>query len=223
MNFDLQHEDGHVGNTDEQWSPPTDSELVAAETAEADYSVPGAKRFNRNSVIFALTCLIGIGGVYLYSLRQRPSQASAQVKEVENRVDKALARLVDENQKQQSRALFEDTNEMIKTFYEYPTKQQVALQELQRNPFSRLLAQDEGADNIEDAQRRRDALRRELTAKLEDFKLQSVLQGPRGATCLINGEIYSPGSRLGEDFTVKTIKPNSIVVAGHEMEFTLDM
>ncbi|MBN2130469.1 MAG: hypothetical protein JW741_13295 [Sedimentisphaerales bacterium] len=225
MRFDTPPNDENFEASDagqQSWDPPTDSELAAAETAEAGYATQSNK-FNRTAIIFAASCVIGLGGIYLFSLRQKPPAANAGVQEAEQRVDQALARFVNQEEKNDAQSFFNDAQELERTFNDYPTKQQVALQELQRNPFSRLLASDEEADTVDEALKRREELRAELSKTLTEFSLQSVLQGPRGATCLINGEVYRIGDIMADVFTVKTIQPNRVVLTAHEMEFSLVM
>ncbi|MBN1846390.1 MAG: hypothetical protein JW810_11945 [Sedimentisphaerales bacterium] len=206
------------------WEEVTDSELAAAEAAEQSYSLPkDHKRFNRSAMIFMASCLIGVGTIYLFSLRQKPKQASAQQVEMEAKVDQALAKLVDQNQQKKSRELFEDTEEMVQAFYEYPTKQQVKLQELQRDPFSRLWAREEAAVSVDDAAERQEKLRQELTRKAEAMKLQSILLGPNTSRCLIDGQIYCEGDTVLSTFTIKSITQDQVILLSQEMEFRLQM
>ena len=160
----------------------------------------------------------------MFHLKQKPQKASAQQQEVEAKLDKALTKLVDKKEQDKSRKLFEDTEEMVQAFYEYPTKQQVALKELQRNPFSSMLAKDDEATDVDDAKERREKLRAELTKKVGELQLQSVLQGPRGAQCLINGNVYGEGEKVANtSFVIKSISGGKVVLVAHEMDFALQM
>lgn len=225
MRFDTPPNDENLDATDagrQAWDSPTDSELAAAEAAEAGYATQDNK-FNRTAIIFAASCVIGLGGIYLFSLKQKPPAANADVQKAEERLDQALARMGNENEKKSTQLFFQNAQELARTFSDYPTKQQVSLQELQRNPFSRLLASDEEADTVDEALKRREELRAELNKTLTEYSLQSVLQGPRGTTCLINGEVYHVEDTLAGVFAVKNIQPNLVSLTASEMEFTLTM
>lgn len=205
------------------WDDATDSEMASAQTAEESYSVGGGKkRLNRGAIIFIASCVICVGGLYLLHLKQKPKKASAQQQQDEAKLDKALNKLVNTKEKEKSRKLFEDTEEMVQAFYEYPTKQQVALKELHRNPFSSMLANDDRAMNIGDAKERKEKQRSELTKKMKDLQLQSVLQGPRGFLCLINGNSYVEGQTVeNTSFVIKSISDGKVVLTSHDMEFSL--
>jgi len=206
------------------WDDASDSEMASARTAEESYSLEGGKkRLNRGAIIFMASCVICVGGFYLFHLKQKPQNASAQQQEDEANVDKAFSKLLNEKEKEKSRKVFEDTEEMVQAFYEYPTKQQVALKELQRNPFSSMLAKDDKATDVDDAKERREKLHAELTKKVGGLQLQSVLQGPRGFQCLINGEVYGEGEKIADTFVIKSISEGRVVLVAQEMDFTLQM
>ena len=189
------------------WDDASDSEMAAARSAEESYSLEGGKkRLN-----------------YLFHLKQKPQKASAQQQEDEAKVDKAFSKLLNEKEKEKSRKVFEDTEEMVQAFYEYPTKQQVALKELQRNPFSSMLAKDDKATDVDDAKERREKLKAELSKRAGELQLQSVLQGPRGFQCLINGEVYGEGEKIAGIFVIKSISEGGVVLAAEDMNFTLQM
>jgi hypothetical protein len=206
------------------WQDATDSEMASAQVAEESYSLEdGKKRLNRGTIIFMASCLLCVGVFYLFHLRQKPKQATANQQEVEAKVNQALSKLVDEKEQEKSRKMFEDTEEMVQAFYEYPTKQQVALKELQRNPFSLTLTNDEQATDEDDAKKRLEKLRAELTKHVGTLTLQSVLRGPRGSQCLINGEVYSEGEKVNDTFVIKSISNESVVVVAQKIEFVLQM
>lgn len=206
------------------WDEVTDSELAAAQAAEESYSLEdGKKRLNRGAIIFMASCLLCVGVFYLFHLKQKPQKATANEQEVEAKVNKALTKLVDKKEQAKTRKLFEDTEEMVQAFYEYPTKQQVALKELQRNPFSMMLAKDDQATNVDDAKKRLEKLRAELAKQAGELNLKSVAQGPRGAICQIGENFYNVGEKVSDTFVIKSICKESVVLAAHDMEFVLQM
>ncbi|MBN2377924.1 MAG: hypothetical protein JXD22_16115 [Sedimentisphaerales bacterium] len=209
----------------EQWSGAdvSASEMAAAESAEQQYRVANKNNVNRSAVILLMTCLMGVGAIYLFGLRNKPKEATAQEQEVEAKVDQVLAKLVDQQKKDEARKMFQDTDNMVQVFYDYPAKQQVEVEELQRNPFSRMLAKDEGANDVDEALKRREQLRIELSEKSAKFVLQSVLQGKKGAKCLIDGNIYSEGDLIDSVFKVKKVNNESVILTAEEMDFVVQM
>lgn len=197
------------------------SELAGAETAESAYAMPGKRRVNRGTFFLLATCLLGVGAVY--TLRHRPAQVSAEQEQVEARLDSALQKLVNKSEKEKAQKLFQDTDQMVQAFYDYPAKQQVAVEELQRDPFSWLLAKDEEARDADDALQRQEELRKEMAKLIENMQLQSVLQGARGAQCLIDGEVFAEGDTVADRLVVSKIGRESVLLTAGELEFTLTM
>jgi len=207
----------------EQWSEASASEMAAAESAEQQYSVADKNNVNRSAVILLITCLMGVGAIYLFGLRNKPKEATAQEQEVEAKVDQVLAKLVDQQKKDETRKMFQDTDNMVQVFYDYPAKQQVEVEELQRNPFSRILAKDEGANDVDEALKRREQLRIELSEKSAKFVLQSVLQGKKGFICQIDGNIYNEGEIIDGVFKIKKVQSESVILTADEMDFVVQM
>jgi len=229
MSYEMEHlreteklEPADKNQQEQPWDDTSKSEMAAAVTAEESYALPQKKALNRGTIVLLASCFLGVGGIFLVGRFQGTQTTSATDKEVEVRVDTALAKLVKEKKPTPAKEVFGDTEEMVQAFYEYPAKQQVSVDELQRNPFSRALAKDEGAGSVDDALKRMENLRKELTKKLQALKLQSVLQGAGVAQCLINGEVYGEGE-IVDIFKVKTIKSEQVLLLANDMEFVLKM
>ena len=63
----------------------------------------------------------------------------------------------------------------------------------------------------------------ELSKKLANVKLQSVIQGPQGGKCLVNGEVYSREDTLLGQFKIKEINDDSVILMANDFEFVLSM
>lgn len=228
MDFD-QGQDGELGFEEnsleagsQDFNDMTQSDLVEAETAEAAYDVKGkTNNIQRSTMIIMVTCLLGVGGIYLFSTKNKPSDQPTVDTEIEAKVDVALAKLQDHQAKAKSQKLFKDSEDMVKTFYEYPAKQQVKLDELQRDPFAREV-KDAGpiveSDDVIQAR-----LRRKLNEQLVNIKLQSVLQGPSGGRCLINGTVYGLQQIVLDTFTIKDIQDEKVILEAEGLDFELTM
>ena len=207
---------------DDNWDGATPTELVAAETAEGSYGGSTQNRFiQKGSIIIMLACLLGVGAIYFFSLRNKPQEATENDKEVEAKVDKVLARLTNEDEKKKSRDLFEHTQEMVERFYAYPAKQQVALGELKRrDPFDLPFAKTDGEI---DPGLLRSQQKKELEKRLAGVKLQSIIQGPQRSKCLLNGEVYDRGDTVLTIFEVKEIGEETVILTANDFDFTLSM
>ena len=194
----------------QSWEQASGSELASAEAAEEEYAGPKKNFLNRGALIFVASCLAGVGAIYL-------------LKTAEAEVDATLKRLMDPDEQAKSRELFNNTDEMVRVFYDYPTKQQVAVNDLQRDPFSRLLAEDEEANDEEEARQRREKLRKELVKKSEGLELQSVMKGLRSTQCMISGEVYREGDKVQDTFEVKAINNDHVVLLASGMTFIVKM
>ena len=205
-------------NVSSSWNEPTETDMLEAQAAEQAYSLGGSKSSNRNTMVLLGICLSGIVVVYLLGARQSIAEPTEQQKAAEAQIDAVLGKLV---QKGSAKGLLNSTENMVKTFYEYPSNQQVSLQDLKKNPFSRVGRAKVGAEVP--TIKTRAEIERELKGKLADLELQSVVKGSRGAKCLINGEVYGKGQVVAETFRISNINVNSVVVVAGEFEFVLRM
>jgi uncharacterized protein HemX len=206
------------------WGNSLPSDLSMGDITESDFGSKKKSNLNKGTIFLLVTCAIGVGVMYLFGIKQKPKEASAEQKAAEAQVDQALQKLVNKDEQNKVKELFNDTDEMVKAFYDYPTKQQVALDELKKNPFQRVV--DTSGEVVVDdrtARQERERLVRELQNNFNKLKLQSVLKSSKGATCLINGEIYKVGQMVDDFFTVKTIEDNKVILVASEMEFVLEM
>ncbi|MCK5270579.1 MAG: hypothetical protein KAJ46_07330 [Sedimentisphaerales bacterium] len=176
---------------------------------------------NHTAMILLGVCILSMLGVYLFGLRQKPQEASEEEKAVEAQVDTALANLVSADRKAQAEKLFRDTENMVKAFYDYPSKQQVAADDLNKNPFYCFGTEADNKDD--DKNKTRAQLEKELRRKVALLELQSVLQSTSGAKCLINGEIFATGQKVIDTFNIRSISPDSVVLTAGEHEFVLQM
>ena len=54
-------------------------------------------------------------------------------------------------------------------------------------------------------------------------KLESILIGPQQSACMINGEVFHEGARIDQDFRVKSISGNSVLLTAEYSDFMLEM
>jgi len=203
----------------QSWNAAGPGGFAEGESAEVAY-IPETQR-NHTAMILLGICVLCMLGVYMFGLRQRPQEATAQEKALEAEVDTYLAKLVHiENGPPQK--IFKDTENMVQAFYEYPSKQQVAADDLKKNPFYRYL-QEAVDDNAEKQARNLTQQQKELKRQASLLQLQSVLQGGAGPKCLIDGHIYSLGQTIQNTFNIKAINKENVILMAGDLEFVLEM
>jgi mannitol-specific phosphotransferase system IIBC component len=155
-------------------------------------------------------------GVFMFSRHQKPPEVTVEEKAAETQVDTALAKLVEMNENDKSKDLFKNVDTMVQTFYDYPSNQQVAADDLQKNPFSRYIID---ADAGQGSSKARAELEKELRKKFNQLKLQTVA----GSKCVISSEVVGEGQKVADTFLVKTISTDSVVLVAEDIEFVLQM
>lgn len=167
--------------------------------------------------------IAGVGVVGIMSLRDGPAKASATDKATEQQVEDFLAKSgpKDDQVKQ-----FQDTKEVVDTFYHYASRHQVPLDDLNSNPFVFGDKKDAAANAGRAAGNKQAKLaakrRAELHAEFSKLKLQSVMMGPRGGTAIIDNNFLAKGHKIGS-FTVAKIDPNSVELTHGQMTLTLQV
>ncbi len=222
--FNQQSQDGFLAENEIETNLPvdgmTDSDLLEAQTAETAYAGFTKNSIQKSTILLMVTCLLGVGGIFMFGMKNKPQEVSADDKEVEQKIEVALQKFTQKSEKEKAQKLFRDTENMIKSFYEYPAKQQVALDELHRDPFNHA-ATNQPTEDTEAIRLKK--LRESLTQKVQALKLQSILQGPSGGKCLINGQVYSAGQKVIKTFTVKDIDESQVTLEAEGISFKLKM
>lgn len=172
---------------------------------------------HRQAIMLLGGCLLVAAMIWLFGLRQKPKEPTEQEKAAEVQIDTALAKLVSMKAQQKVTQLFKDTQGMVQTFYQYPAKQQVMAEELQKNPFLRNA--DADADDSGD----REHLRKKLTEQLDNLRLQSILFNAKGSRCLVEGALYEEGEVIDDAFMIKKIEKDHVVLIASDLEFIFQM
>ncbi|MCH9023257.1 MAG: hypothetical protein IID32_10925 [Planctomycetes bacterium] len=207
-----------VNQPEQTWQGATQSELDQAESEQAVYSPPGKKSlFNKNGLFFMGACVLAVLMMYVFGMKNKPKESSAQDIEVETKIDEMLEKLGGQARQKETKELFGDSSDMVQLFYEYPSKQQVTLKELSRNPFERISSPK--ADPVDHSE----VLKASLTEKLKSLKLRSVMMGPNGGICNISGRMYSVGKKVVDTFEIKAVGSDNVTLTSSGFEFILQM
>lgn len=191
---------------------------------------------NGSSGMLVLLLAVVVGGGSLWAMRMagpgEPVETAGS--EAEKKIEAALARLSSDdadNPQQATRhaldVLFRDTDEVIAMFADDPTQNQVALEELQKDPFELMVSSDDEEDGESDAKPMDDAERerQERLAELENehgrLTLQSVLTG-NPSVAVINDKVVQQGGQVGS-FKVISIGRQGVRLSAEGETYTLEL
>lgn len=194
-------------------------------------SVGGKSKTAATVMTFAVILVVG-GGTLLYmrSAGSLKDQVDAKQTAAEKKIDHALKNIgAAGNTTADVKALFEETEELISLFAEDPAANQVALNELKKNPFALKVTEEEKVEIVEldrnaallEAKRAKEIRQQALDSELEKLQLQSTVSGSNPAA-FISNRIVRPGDRVGS-FKVEAITTDSVLLAVEGSTYTLTM
>ncbi len=186
-----------------------------------------SKLFSQGTLLILLVACIAAGSIYAMKAAQGEIALNPAAKEVEARVEQALAKLTnpqalpqnDPLLKRNLDDLFRDTAAIIAMFSDDMTQRQVPIEFVQKNPF--LVWQPAPTVVSDAAPVNDDRGVKKLRNELSRLKVQTIMFSSR-PVAVIDGEIVQPGAQLGS-FTVKEIKQFSVVLEAAGQIFTLAM
>ncbi|MBI1336808.1 MAG: hypothetical protein GC164_07590 [Phycisphaera sp.] len=188
-----------------------------------------SKLLSHGSMLVVLIFVVAAGSIYAMKVTQGAIRSDPQTKEVEARVEQALAKLSrpsamaqdDPLLQQNLGSLFKDTDAIVSMFKSDMTAHQVPIEYVQKNPFelyNESPVADASADPGAGANNR---VLQQLEMELGDLELQTVMLGAR-PVAVISGEIVQPGQSVGS-FKVKTISQLAVVLEASGHDFTLSL
>ncbi len=198
-------------------------------------AVGGGRSAARGTLLVLLVFAIGVGALCLMRRNQLDDRPSKDVKQAEEKVDQALARLATSFAAAEGDAAEaplagsqNNTEAIVAMFAADPAKQQVPLEYLKRNPF--LLAPPVVDPEVKPAtsaptgkslasqkKDRLDPLKRQFAT----MQLQTVMQG-KFPLAIVDGQIVKAGSSIGP-FEVAAIEKRTVVLTSAGHEFKLNM
>lgn len=175
--------------------------------------------FTQGTMLMLMVCVIAAGTLYAMRLSQRSVRPSEETKDIEAKIDMALAKLsapeavakIDPLRPDNVRKPLDETEDVVSMLSADVTGRQVPPRFVQKNPFVLpefrpvAVPQSEQDDALEQA--RRDRLTK-LERELDQFELQSVMRGSR-PVAVISGQLVQTGHGVGS-FTVKKIHDMSV-------------
>ncbi|MCX5659850.1 MAG: hypothetical protein NTW19_09030, partial [Planctomycetota bacterium] len=184
-----------------------------------------------STVLLLAVLAVAAGSIYLMRLSQTEASTNGASKEVEARIEQAIAKLMNKDAMSESDplarknldALLEKPEQVMSVLNADPSRKQVPLEFVQKNPFMLPTSKVVAAEVDSPATpTRSNEVSRKLIAELKDLKLQSVMNGGRTPVALINNQLVQPGQTLGS-FTVKAITGMTVELAADDHTFKLNM
>lgn len=203
---------------------------------EADLNLgerSGGRLLGQGTLLLLIVFVIAAGTIYAMHLTKGDLKSgSKSVKEVEARIEQALAKL---NKPEAMRsddplapanltALFQDTGSIVAMFSTDMTQRQVPIEFIKKDPFELSVAKDDQKapvrNDSESARQARDRKQR-IEMEFAQLKLQTVMQG-RVPVAVVNGQFTRVGQTLGS-FVVKAIDGTSVKLEVDGQIFELQM
>lgn len=188
-------------------------------------------KLNQSTMLLLVVLLIAGGSIYLMRLSQTEASTNGASKEVEARIEQAIAKLMNKDamaendslSRKNIDSLFERPEHMMDVLNADPSRKQVPLEFVQKNPFMLPSSKAVAAEVSEGpAPVRTNEISRRIEKELKELKLQSVMNGGRTPVALINNQLVQPGQTLGS-FTVKAITGMTVELAIEDKVFKLNM
>ncbi len=202
-----------------------------------DFSWVDAQPKKRSSAnkrgLMLLLAVAVIGGGVLYGMRLVGGSETRDpaADEAAKKIESVLAELANKSSAGASNtnvnAMLQDSDKIISLFAADPTKKQIEVDQLQKNPFEIFVPRAETvpgapAPAIVDAvDRVKEEKIRKIKLELETLKLQSLMSG-NPPLAVVSGKILREGDPIGP-FVIAAIKPTGVTLTAEGNTYTLAM
>ncbi len=189
---------------------------------DEQYLTIGPKGQDTRKSTYILIGLFCIGMLcLLYMIKKaKPEKASASLSgDKEVKIEKAIARITGVKSQ-----ISESMGEIVDKFYRFSNMQQVEVNDLAKNPFQRQTSLPaEGLMKQVDSNVDPELIRhRKLQEKASEMHLLSIMESEEGNCCMIEDKVLYEGESI-EEFKVKRIMDNSVILKSEGVEVTLRM
>jgi len=198
-------------------APDNNSSQPSMQDIEQEYLVPAEHGRNLRRSTIMLTILFSVGILCLWGMIKKtgPKQAAASTEEAQ--IEEAIAQLTGIKTEMNSRM-----DEVVDKFYQFSNVEQVAVDELKKNPFLYDFAFEAEEDELNKYSVDREMLRQELQAKISVMRLWSIMESPQGRCCMIDDEVLGEGDKI-QDLTITMIGENFIELSSMGIKVKLKM
>jgi len=204
-------------------APPARPDVLAQALETYEAARPGGS-ISRGNMILAGMILAGIGCIYVLSVFEVPSQATAGQSAIETGVDMAIEKRDKPSRTDlQKRA---QTNRILATLNYKASERQIPPDDLRGNPFVFVPPSSGSPEPIDgEAERTVSAAASELSNALgavQQLELQSILSGGSERIAIISDKLVHEGQTI-QGWTVKQIQPRSVLLAWRNRTYVLKL
>jgi len=217
-----------VDSDDDKSDQPCQSDTVETENADSqsDYLTVESrdKRIRRGTVLLMISFAAALLLLCIMIIKTRSTDASAQGRTEDVQIETAIARLTGIKTE-----LFTSLNGIAQKFYDLSNDRQVAVHELQKNPFClesvfRTIVpnqdpQDNKANTPADTFAAKKAQLAEL-AEMMQLKSISIADKSGQSCCMIDDTVLTHGGQI-DGFRVEKIAPGFVELVAEDMKFVL--
>ncbi len=203
---------------------PAEQETNEAPQEEKDCLTVATKGkdVRRSTTILGVLFIIGLVCLGIMIKKSAPQSAAAntQTNTEELQLEVAIAKLTGIKSE-----MFNRMDEIVNKFYEFSDVFQVQVGELVKNPFqleSFIQTMNENSNDERPSINVEMMVREQIKIKARDLKLYSTMESEKGVCCMINNKILYEGDSI-DDFTVKKINNDNVILEMESIETTLKM
>jgi len=207
---------------DDNREPTVAYDDISEPAENADESVYSRRVFQtsqqskRYTLLLFVGCAVILVALYFFGLRHRAPAAPSKDAAAVNPLDLAMAKLQADLQNNKN------AKTIIDRLIANPAARQIDSDCLQRNPFRPLGFQLVNTAAAEKAKKERKQNRlKQLETLFKNYKLESIAVSGESPTCMINGELYQQGQKVSDDFMIKAIAREEVILLAEELEFKL--
>ncbi|MFC1739203.1 hypothetical protein ACFL1G_09160 [Planctomycetota bacterium] len=171
----------------------------------------------RSTILLTVLFLAGLLFLFFMIKKSSPTTVSASSISLEElQIEKAIAELTGVRSK-----IFNRMDEIVKKFYEFSNVEQVAVDELVKNPF-RYKMFTEGAEKASDSKNmmseRARILREQLKQQAKELELLGIVRSDGKTCCMIDQKILYEGDLI-KVFKISQIGSNFVKLTPAQNEF----
>ncbi|MBI1369399.1 MAG: hypothetical protein GC162_12190 [Planctomycetes bacterium] len=186
-----------------------------------------SSKLNGALLLVVVLCVAG-GTLWTMRVTGGVEKLDQSMVATEKKIDQALAKLQADKKGSAASpgnldALFGDTDKVIASFSNDPTKRQVDVDHLQKNPFEMFVSANKSStdQNVAAIDKVKAQRLKEIKAEFDKLQLQSLLNGAQ-PLAVISGKVLKEGESVGS-FTVSKITPTGVTLSAEGNTYTLAM
>lgn len=182
----------------------------------------------QSALVMLLVVVVAAGALWTMRVTGGVEKVDSSVSAAEQKIEQALARLKSGDKsaalkEEHLDSLFGDTDQVVAIFENDPTKKQIEVDNLNKNPFALVVTQKKSdqAESVAAIDRVKAERMAQLKREFDKLQLQSLLNGST-PLAVVSGKVVRAGDSVGS-FDVISIGPGGVKLSAEGNSFTLTM